>query len=57
MKDFKQLKVWEKMNGLALSFYTINKNFPKADFEHLGVDVTEIKQMLSGLIKTLSAKS
>lgn len=31
MKDFRQLKVWEKSHQLALAIYTATKNFPKEE--------------------------
>ena len=31
MKDFRQLKVWEKSHQLALAVYTATKNFPKEE--------------------------
>lgn len=31
MKDFRQLKVWEKAHQLALDVYKSTKNFPKED--------------------------
>jgi len=32
MKDFRQLKVWEKSHQLALSIYKETQNFPKEEF-------------------------
>jgi four helix bundle protein len=31
MKDFRQLKVWEKSHQLALAIYKATKNFPKEE--------------------------
>ncbi len=31
MKDFRQLKVWEKSHQLALAIYQTTKNFPKEE--------------------------
>lgn len=31
MKDFRQLKVWEKAHQLALSVYKVTKGFPKEE--------------------------
>jgi len=31
MKDFRQLKVWEKSHQLALAIYKETKNFPKEE--------------------------
>src|SRR6266545_5951281 len=31
MKDFRQLKVWEKSHQLALEIYKATKNFPKEE--------------------------
>ena len=45
MKDFRQLKVWEKSHLLVY----------KEHYDKLNVDVTEIKRMLASLLKTLRA--
>ncbi len=31
MKDFRQLKVWEKAHGLALAIYKATERFPKQE--------------------------
>ena len=31
MKDFRQLKVWEKAHQLALAVYKVTKGFPKEE--------------------------
>ena len=31
MKDFRQLKVWEKSHQLALAIYKVTKEFPKEE--------------------------
>jgi hypothetical protein len=55
MKDFRQLKVWEKAHQLALAVYKVTKGFPKEAHEKLHMDVEEVKRMPAFLLKTLRA--
>ena len=52
MKDFRQLKVWEKSHQLALAIYKATKEFPTS-YEKLQNDVEEVKRMLTSLLKTV----
>jgi hypothetical protein len=47
MKDFRQLKVWEKGHQLALAVYKATKSFP--------IKVEVLKQMPASPLKTLRA--
>ena len=49
MKDFRQLKVWEKAYQVALAIYS------KESYGKLHKDVEEVKRMLASLLKTLRA--
>lgn len=46
MKDFRELKVWEKAHSLTLAIYKATT-----------FEVTEVKRMLTSFIKKLKADS
>ena len=46
LKNYKELKVWEKAYKHCLDIYTVTKRFPKGDVE----------RMLKALIKSLENK-
>ena len=48
MRDFRKLQVWVKAHQLALNTYRVN-----GEYERLAGNVTEVKQMLTGLIQKL----
>ncbi|HRJ76165.1 MAG TPA: four helix bundle protein, partial [Anaerolineales bacterium] len=39
MKDFRQLKVWEKSHQLALAVYKVTKSFPKEELYGLTTQI------------------
>jgi hypothetical protein len=67
MKDFRQLKVWEKSHQLALSIYKaikefpeeerygLTSQFPKDSHEKRHMDVEESKRIPASLLKALRA--
>jgi hypothetical protein len=52
MKDFQQVKVWEKAHLVAVSIYEAIKEFLKID-----LDITEVQRMFASFIKILRAES
>jgi hypothetical protein len=55
MKDFRDLKVWEKAHAVALSCYQATfLNSP--DYDRLQAQVTEVKRMLASLVRKVDSE-
>ena len=54
MRDFRDLKVWQKAYALTLAVYRASTSFPR---DRLAADVTEVKRMLTSFIQKLKADS
>ncbi|MBU4345437.1 MAG: four helix bundle protein [Proteobacteria bacterium] len=60
MRDFRELKVWEKAHRLTLQIYRITKNFPSDErfgltVRELNQQVNEVKKILNSFIQKLTA--
>ncbi len=42
LKNYKELKVWQKSYELCLEIYTITAKFPKEEFSQIGRSVVSI---------------
>ena len=65
VKDFRELKVWQKAHELTLAVYRDTATFPReelygllrpADYENLAPRATEPKRMLTALMQKLNAE-
>jgi len=55
MKDFRELKVWEKSHHLTLKVYRTTVKFPKEEFGEVTNEIIEIKKMLASFMRKLKA--
>ncbi|MFO7667181.1 MAG: four helix bundle protein [Desulfobacterales bacterium] len=57
LKNYKELKVWQKSYQLCLAIYKATNKFPKKEsLSELLRDIGEVERMLKALIKSLENK-
>jgi len=53
VKDYKDLKVWQKGIEIVDKIYSITANFPKEELEELSEDINHEAHMLVNLINKI----
>jgi hypothetical protein len=57
LKNYKELKVWQKAYRLCLDIYQYSRSFPDGKLENLIKTASEVERMLKALIRSLQNKS